>query len=106
MSTQRRPTYEAALERFLRSECPLCGRGKGDPKGIEERKNMADIYCHTCRRSWTTPVVLNLKHELRRNGVSGAPVEDLTEPFQPLAQTATPSLAQRILSRISALVGK
>ena len=101
----RRPTYEVALDRFVRGQCPLCGKGKGEPKGVEKRENMGDIFCHSCRREWTNTTVLRLKHELSRNG--NVPLGIAFSPLDPPSRVIQfPSLFQRFFKRIAALVGK
>ena len=54
MSLQRdaEPTYEAAVERFKQGKCPACGKGFGQPRGLEYRRGPDDLYCHTCKVSW------------------------------------------------------
>ncbi len=50
---------DEALERYKQGRCPCCGKGVGDPRGLEFRSRLSDLYCHTCRRSW--PVELNIE---------------------------------------------
>jgi hypothetical protein len=45
-------TFELALARYKQGRCPRCGKGVGEPRGLENRSKFGDIYCHTCRRSW------------------------------------------------------
>jgi hypothetical protein len=45
-------TFELALARYKQGRCPCCGKGVGEPRGLENRGKFGDIYCHTCRRSW------------------------------------------------------
>ena len=49
---------DEAMERYKQGRCPYCGRGVGEPRGLEFRSRLTDIYCHTCRRNW--PVELNI----------------------------------------------
>jgi hypothetical protein len=46
-------TFELALARYKQGKCPCCGKGVGEPRGLENRSKFGDIYCHTCRRSWS-----------------------------------------------------
>lgn len=50
---------DEAVERYKQGRCPCCGKGVGDPRGLEFRSRLSDLYCHTCRRSW--PVELNIE---------------------------------------------
>ncbi len=50
---------DEAMERYKQGRCPCCGKGVGDPRGLEFRSRLSDLYCHTCRRSW--PVELNIE---------------------------------------------
>lgn len=103
MKNGKRPTHELAMHRFLSGKCPLCGKGKGDPKGIEERTSMAgvkDLYCHSCRRPWTNKTVLDLKHELPVNG-NGA-----RHPSELAVTVPSPSFFRLLLRSFAALVGK
>lgn len=95
MNKGKRPTYEVAMDRFFRDQCPLCGRGKGEPKGIEKRIKMEDLYCHNCKRPWTSKTVLDLKHELPTN-ING---------ISPIPAAAKPPFFTRFLGRIRMLVG-
>ena len=50
---------DEAVERYKQGRCPCCGKGVGDPRGLEFRSRLSDLFCHTCRRSW--PVELNIE---------------------------------------------
>ena len=41
-----------AVERFKQGRCPCCGKGIGESRGMEFRAKSADLYCHTCKKSW------------------------------------------------------
>ena len=43
---------EVALTRYRQGQCPGCGKGLGDPKGLEQRRRRGDLYRHTCKRTW------------------------------------------------------
>ena len=45
-------SLEAAIARFKRGQCPSCGKGLGEPRGLEYRPRFEDVYCHTCKRPW------------------------------------------------------
>ena len=44
--------YALAIERFKQGNCPGCGRGFGQRRGLEYRKGPDDIYCHSCKETW------------------------------------------------------
>lgn len=44
--------YTLAVERFKQGNCPGCGKGFGQPRGLEYRKGPDDIYCHSCKETW------------------------------------------------------
>jgi hypothetical protein len=48
---RRQPPLEVAVRRYRQGQCPLCGKGKGERRGLEERPH--DLYCHSCKRSWS-----------------------------------------------------
>ncbi len=50
---------DEALERYKQGRCPCCGKRVGEPRGLEFRSRLSDLFCHTCRRSW--PVELNIE---------------------------------------------
>lgn len=50
-------TFETAMMRFRQGKCPCCGKGLGEPKGLEQRMRLGDLYCHTCKRRW--PIEMN-----------------------------------------------
>lgn len=58
METKESLTYEMSLDRYLKGECPLCGRR------MEKRKRQGDYFCHKCKRAWTGEDVLSLKQRL------------------------------------------
>ena len=58
METKKTPTYEIAIDRYLKGECPFCGRR------MEKREKLGDHFCHKCKRAWTGEDVLSLKKEL------------------------------------------
>ena len=49
--------FDAAVMRYKQGRCPGCGRGLGEPRGLEYRRRSGDLYCHTCKRPW--PIELN-----------------------------------------------
>lgn len=102
---RQRPLYEIALERFLRDQCPLCGRGRGDSRGIEIRQKMGDIFCHNCGRAWIPASVLKLRHELPVNGASH-PSELVAAAPSVLTKAPPSSFLRRLLRSIVALVGR
>ena len=67
-----------ALARYKQGKCPCCGKGSGDPRGLEYRSGPNDLYCHTCKRRW--PMEMDLA-ELRRE----LPVSFSVEPDKPPA---------------------
>ena len=79
---------DEAVERYKQGRCPCCGKGVGDPRGLEFRSRLSDLFCHTCRRSW--PVELNieaLRDELARlesilTNLPPVSVPDLSIPQQ------------------------
>ena len=46
------PTLALAIARFKQGKCPCCGKGAGEPRGMEYRDKSEDLYCHTCKRRW------------------------------------------------------
>ena len=44
--------YILAVERFKQGNCPCCGKGFGQPRGLEYRKGPDNIYCHSCKETW------------------------------------------------------
>lgn len=48
-----------AMERFKQGRCPCCGKAIGESRGLEFRRKLSDLYCHTCRRRW--PVELDVE---------------------------------------------
>ncbi len=105
MRDGKRPTHEVAMVRFLSGQCPLCGRGKGDSKGIEERIKMEDLFCHSCRRSWTPTTVLRLKHELPVNRAKHPSELAVTVPSVGV-KVPSPSFFQRLWKSFAILAGK
>ena len=73
---EEKVAFEEALERFKRGRCPCCGKGIGEPRGLEFRSRLSDLYCHTCRRNWS--VELN--------------IEDLREEFA-LSEVIPPNVS-------------
>ncbi len=55
---ERARTLDFAAARYRQGRCPSCGKGFGEPRGLEYRNKALDLYCHTCRRRW--PIELNL----------------------------------------------
>ena len=43
---------EIASKRYRQGQCPNCGKGLGEPRGLQSRGRTGDLYCHTCKRSW------------------------------------------------------
>ena len=62
------PAYTTAVERFKQGQCPGCGKGFGQPRGLEYRKGPDDLYCHTCKLSWP----MELDQEMLRARLSVA----------------------------------
>ena len=93
---RNQPRLEEAVRRYRQGQCPLCGSGKGERRGLEQRKRKNDIYCHTCRRSW--PLYLSaevLREELLPVEVQGiAEKKGFAEPPSPSSRIA------RIFSRL------
>ena len=46
------PALDLGLYRFKHGKCPCCGKGKGEPKGLEYRSRTNDLFCHSCRKRW------------------------------------------------------
>jgi hypothetical protein len=43
-------TFDLAIARYKQGRCPGCGKGVGEPRGLEYRRRLEDLYCHTCKR--------------------------------------------------------
>ncbi len=50
--TETASGLETALARYKLGKCPCCGKGVGEPRGLEYRRRAQDVYCHSCRKSW------------------------------------------------------
>ena len=76
--------FEIALTRYRQGQCPTCGKGLGEPRGLERRRRPSDLYCHTCKRSWPLQmeaVVLREEFSLRQPPeVVGSPQECREDP--------------------------
>jgi len=65
---------DLALARYKQGKCPCCGKGSGDPRGLEYRSGPNDLYCHTCRRRW--PLEMDLTELRRELALSVSPEPD------------------------------
>jgi len=50
---------DLAVEWYKQGRCPGCGKRFGEPSGLLYRSRSADLFCHTCRKSW--PIELDLR---------------------------------------------
>ena len=98
MATLRRePPFEVALQRYKEGQCPTCGKGKGEPKGLEKRPK--DMYCHTCRKRWPLEYLSETAFEKELPLVE---VQDREEEEQERADGFVPprSWISRVLKRL------
>ncbi|MFQ6029850.1 MAG: hypothetical protein ACE5Q6_20430 [Dehalococcoidia bacterium] len=51
-------SLEVAVARFKQGQCPCCGKGVGESRGLEYRPKSEDLYCHSCRRPWPSQMDL------------------------------------------------
>ena len=63
-----------AITRFRQGRCPCCGKGIGEPRGMEFRPKSEDLYCHTCKKRW--PMELDIQ----------ALEEELAQPKEALVE--------------------
>jgi len=65
---------ETGLARYKLGKCSCCGKGMGEPQGLEYRSKVPDIYCHSCRKPWPLEIDVNQMHlelAIRRSGQNG-----------------------------------
>ena len=56
---------DIAIAWYKQGRCPCCGKSLGEPRGLEYRVRLWDLYCHACRRCWPIEVDLTaLRDEL------------------------------------------
>ena len=83
---ERARALDFAATRYKQGRCPSCGKGFGEPRGMEYRNKALDLYCHTCRRSWPTELNLGaLRDEL---SLLESPQAD--RPFVPISDLSIP----------------
>jgi hypothetical protein len=69
-------TFDLAIARYKRGKCPGCGKGVGEPKGLEYRRRLEDLYCHTCKRPW--PVEMDARILRGQLALSEPPEGDIS----------------------------
>ncbi len=96
---------EVALTRYRQGQCPGCGKGLGEPRGLERRTRPDDLYCHTCKRPWPLQMeAVVLREELASRQPAelvASPQEDRAEPLPsaPAAGGRFDSLLRRLMRR-------
>lgn len=71
------PAYATGVERFKQGKCPGCGKGFGQPRGLEYRRGPDDLYCHTCKLNWP----MELDPEMLRARLSITNAADTRAPL-------------------------
>ncbi len=90
----RASKFENAVSRYKQGRCPECGKGQGDPKGLEYRERSQDLFCHGCKKRWPIEVDLAalrddlsllepIQLELTPAEIPLSPVPDLPIPPAP-----------------------
>ena len=80
----RASKFEIAVARYKQGRCPGCGKGQGEPKGLEFRERSQDLFCHGCRKCWPIEVdLLALRDDLSllepsKADIPSSPVPDLS----------------------------
>jgi len=92
---------ETALARYKSGKCPCCGKGVGEPRGLEYRTRAQDIYCHSCRKPWplemdAVKMRLELSNRIAPSSGKGGCPDKIERESPPQALTS---------SRITALMG-
>ena len=100
---EERVAFEEALERYKQGRCPCCGKGVGEPRGLEFRSRLSDLYCHTCRRNW--PVELNIEGLREELGASELILSDLV-PIPDLSIPHEDSARPTVVGRFSTFIQK
>jgi len=104
MSQVGDPTQiDIAVERYKQGKCPGCGKGAGEPRGLEYRSRTKDLYCHTCRKSW--PIELDRRVLWDELHVLETQKSDVIPPLNPdLAAVELDSGAREVSGRIGSFV--
>ena len=109
-------SLEMAVVRFKRGQCPGCGKGLGESRGLEYRPRFEDIYCHTCKRAWPSQMDVDyLEDQVAAILASREAAADLDTDVTPMEfsgpseavsprREAAPPLA-RVFSGFSNLLG-
>ena len=66
--------FETAVARYKQGRCPGCGKGLGEPRGLELRTRTGDLYCHTCRVPW--PMEMDAVGSRDKLSIFGVPKSD------------------------------
>ena len=76
--------YTLAVERFKQGNCPCCGKGFGQPRGLEYRKGPDNIYCHSCKETWPMELdVEALRAKLAQRESSALNVDYVPDDYGP-----------------------
>ena len=88
--------YILAVERFKQGNCPCCGKGFGQPRGLEYRKGPNNIYCHSCKETW--PLELDVESLMAKlaQRESGAPNADYVPDDFRYGEAATEDYASSV----------
>ena len=110
-------SLDTAVARFKQGQCPCCGKGIGESRGLEYRPKFEDLYCHSCKRSWPDQMDLTYLEEqvslILSQQESAFPLAGSEEPpteSHDLAETlparnTAPALARMIRGFSSLLAG-